>query len=158
MTPCRVNGVKCGDAPWLIRSFCGLSQCPDFTLCTGTPTSVWLNDNQLTELHFSLSKLKHPFSLNIQNNRFTALPQFLAEMPNLKEIRAHGNPFTDKQLKRLADTAEFSSDVLPYIRKLSKGQETSVPKMKHRNCGLESLANAGVGSRPCRQNHIRSGI
>lgn len=90
---------------WLILTDNAIEQLPDeLGQCTALQ-KLMLSGNRLRELPASLANCRRLELLRIAANRLEALPEWLLGLPRLAWLAYAGNPFSDKQERRLGETA-----------------------------------------------------
>lgn len=90
---------------WLILTDNAVELLPDeLGQCTALQ-KLMLSGNRLRELPASLANCRRLELLRIAANRLEALPEWLLGLPRLAWLAYAGNPFSDKQERRLGETA-----------------------------------------------------
>ncbi|AHE49344.1 hypothetical protein AH4AK4_1889 [Aeromonas hydrophila 4AK4] len=105
----RIATVPAASLPaglrWLILTDNAIEQLPDeLGQCTALQ-KLMLSGNRLRELPASLANCQRLELLRIAANRLEALPEWLLALPRLAWLAYAGNSFSDKQERRLGETA-----------------------------------------------------
>ncbi|MGZ8065700.1 leucine-rich repeat-containing protein kinase family protein [Aeromonas salmonicida] len=90
---------------WLILTDNEIEGLPDELGQCAALQKLMLSGNRLRELPASLANCHRLELLRIAANRLEALPEWLLGLPRLAWLAYAGNPFSDKQERRLGETA-----------------------------------------------------
>ncbi|MDU1141750.1 protein kinase [Aeromonas rivipollensis] len=105
----RIAKVPAASLPaglrWLILTDNAVEQLPDELGQCAALQKLMLSGNRLRELPASLANCQRLELLRIAANRLEALPEWLLGLPRLAWLAYAGNPFSDKQERRLGETA-----------------------------------------------------
>ncbi|MGE6108179.1 leucine-rich repeat-containing protein kinase family protein [Aeromonas sobria] len=105
----RIATVPAASLPaglrWLILTDNAIERLPDELGQCGALQKLMLAGNRLCELPASLASCRRLELLRIAANRLPALPEWLLALPRLSWLAFAGNPFGDKQERRLGERA-----------------------------------------------------
>ncbi|QJT27901.1 protein kinase [Aeromonas media] len=90
---------------WLILTDNAIERLPDELGQCDALQKLMLSGNRLRELPASLANCQRLELLRIAANRLEALPEWLLSLPRLAWLAYAGNPLSDKQERRLGETA-----------------------------------------------------